>query len=181
MWRFARPEFLLAGRNENGGRTCSVETRDKGPRWTGSSESLQIRFFHQSHNTVHVGGLFTLKQWIASSLKQNFSSKSKLILFLCKDLPPSPPPPKKKDVLYYGLVKIVNGIGIFRAFRLERKNRNTSEDFYLFWKLSGGMNCTIGIPTGFFGFCRQMVNVPGSRYFREAFPCISHLIYTIKL
>ena len=30
-----------------------------------------IRFFHQSHNTVHFGGLFALKQWISSSLKHD--------------------------------------------------------------------------------------------------------------
>ena len=30
-----------------------------------------IRFFHRSHNTVHFGGVFALKQWIISSLKHD--------------------------------------------------------------------------------------------------------------
>ena len=32
---------------------------------------VKTRFFHQSHNTVHFGGLFSLKQWISSSLKHD--------------------------------------------------------------------------------------------------------------
>ena len=32
---------------------------------------LWIRFFHRSHNTVHFGGVFALKQWIMSSLKHD--------------------------------------------------------------------------------------------------------------
>ena len=39
--------------------------------WADSSGLFLIRFFHQSHNTVHFGGLFTLKQWIFSSLKHD--------------------------------------------------------------------------------------------------------------
>ena len=42
--------------------------------------------------------------------------------------------------------------GFFRSFRLERENRNASEDFHLFWKLSGGMSCTIGISNRKFRF-----------------------------
>ena len=36
--------------------------------WT---QLLAIRFFHRSHNTVHFGGVFALKQWIISSLKHD--------------------------------------------------------------------------------------------------------------
>ena len=36
-----------------------------------------------------------------------------------------------------------NGTGILRSFRLEREKGNTTEDFHLFQKLSGGMSCTI--------------------------------------
>ena len=39
--------------------------------------------------------------------------------------------------------EFTNGTGFFRSFRLEREKRNTSEDFHLFRKLSGGMSCTI--------------------------------------
>ena len=40
------------------------------PRY--KSRSLcSIRFFHRSHNTVHFGGVFALKQWIISSLKHD--------------------------------------------------------------------------------------------------------------
>ena len=35
------------------------------------SEIIAIRFFHRSHNTVHFGGVFALKQWIISSLKHD--------------------------------------------------------------------------------------------------------------
>ena len=38
--------------------------------------------------------------------------------------------------------EFTNGTG-FRSFQLEREKRSTSEDFYLFRKLSGGMSCTI--------------------------------------
>ena len=34
-------------------------------------KSIAIRFFHRSHNTVHFGGVFALKQWIISSLKHD--------------------------------------------------------------------------------------------------------------
>ena len=49
--------------------------------------------------------------------------------------------------------ELTNGTGIFRSIRLEREERNTSEDFYLFRKRSGGMSCSIEFPTGIFGFC----------------------------
>ena len=39
--------------------------------------------------------------------------------------------------------EFTNGTGSFRSFRLKREKRNTSEDFHLFRKLSGGMSCTI--------------------------------------
>ena len=39
--------------------------------------------------------------------------------------------------------EFTNGTGFFRLFRLEREERNTSEDFHHFRKLSGGMSCTI--------------------------------------
>ena len=35
--------------------------------------------------------------------------------------------------------EFTNGTGFFRSFRLERVKRNTSEDFHLFRKLSGGI------------------------------------------
>ena len=38
-------------------------------------------------------------------------------------------------------------------FRLEQEKRDTSEDFHLFRKRSGGMSCTIEFPTGIFGLC----------------------------
>ena len=43
----------------------------RSPRDQSLSVYSYIRFFHQSHNTVHLGGLFTLKQWIFSSLKHD--------------------------------------------------------------------------------------------------------------
>ena len=47
-----------------------------------------IRFFHQSHNTVHFGGLFTLKQWIFSSLKRDpVPRENKLYCFYVKNPP----------------------------------------------------------------------------------------------
>ena len=49
---------------------------------------LLIRFFHQSHNTVHFGGLFTLRQWIFSSLKHDpVPRENKLYCFYVKNLP----------------------------------------------------------------------------------------------
>ena len=47
-----------------------------------------IRFFHQSHNTVLFGGLFTLKQWIISSLKNDTVPRvNKLHCFYVKNPP----------------------------------------------------------------------------------------------
>ena len=47
-----------------------------------------IRFFHQSHNTVLFGGLFTLKQWIISSLKHDTLPRvNKLYCFYVKNPP----------------------------------------------------------------------------------------------
>ena len=47
-----------------------------------------IRFFHQSHNTVLFGGLFTLKQWIISSLKHDTVPRvNKLYCFYVKNPP----------------------------------------------------------------------------------------------
>ena len=47
-----------------------------------------IRFFHQSHNTVRFGGLFTLKQWIFSSLKHDpVPRENKLYCFYVKNPP----------------------------------------------------------------------------------------------
>ena len=49
---------------------------------------IAIRFFHQSHNTVHFGGLFTLKQWIFSSLKHDpVPRENKLYCFYVKNPP----------------------------------------------------------------------------------------------
>ena len=49
---------------------------------------LPIRFFHQSHNTVLFGGLFTLKQWIISSLKHDTVPRvNKLYCFYVKNPP----------------------------------------------------------------------------------------------
>ena len=59
-----------------------------------------IRFFHQSHNTVLFGGLFTLKQWIISSLKHDTVPRvNKLYCFYVKN---------PQNVLHYGIVKTVN-------------------------------------------------------------------------
>ena len=47
-----------------------------------------IRFFHQSHNTVLFGGLFTVKQWIISSLKHDTVPRvNKLYCFYVKNPP----------------------------------------------------------------------------------------------
>ena len=47
-----------------------------------------IRFFHQSHNTVLFGGLFTLKQWIIGSLKHDTVPRvNKLYCFYVKNPP----------------------------------------------------------------------------------------------
>ena len=52
------------------------------------SQTIAIRFFHQSHNTVHFGGLFTLKQWIFSSLKHGtVPRENKLYCFYVKSPP----------------------------------------------------------------------------------------------
>ena len=60
-----------------------------------------IRFFHQSHNTVLFGGLFTLKQWIISSLKHDTVPRvNKLYCFYVKN---------PQNVLHYGIVKTVHG------------------------------------------------------------------------
>ena len=45
-----------------------------------------------------------------------------------------------------------NGTRIFRSFRLEQEKRNTSEDFHLFRRFSGGMSCSIWISNRNFGF-----------------------------
>ena len=55
------------------------------------------------------------------------------------------------DLGWVGVHKI-NGTVIFRSFRLEREKRNTSEDFHLFWKLSGGISCTNRISNRNFRF-----------------------------
>ena len=61
-----------------------------------------IRFFHQSHNTVLFGGLFTLKQWIISSLKHDTVPRvNKLYCFYVKN---------PQNVLHYGIVKTVNEV-----------------------------------------------------------------------
>ena len=60
---------------------------------------LDIRFFHQSHNTVLFGGLFTLKRWIISSLKHDTLPRvNKLYCFYVKN---------PQNVLHYGIVKKV--------------------------------------------------------------------------
>ena len=49
---------------------------------------ITIRFFHESHNTVLFGGLFTLKQWIISSLKHDTVPRvNKLYCFYVKNPP----------------------------------------------------------------------------------------------
>ena len=50
--------------------------------------NIKIRFFHQSHNTVLFGGLFTLKQWIISLLKHDTVPRvNKLYCFYVKNPP----------------------------------------------------------------------------------------------
>ena len=51
-------------------------------------------FFHQSHNTVHSGGLFALKQWISSSLKHD--TVPRVINLYCFYVKTPPPLQKKK-------------------------------------------------------------------------------------
>ena len=48
--------------------------------------------------------------------------------------------------------EFTNGTATFRSFQLEWEKRNASEDFHLFWKLSGGMSCTIWIANRNFWF-----------------------------
>ena len=62
--------------------------------------------------------------------------------------------------------EFTNGAAIFRSFRLEREKRNTSEDFRLFRKVSGGVSCTIWIANRNFRCLltngkRPMVNAHG--------------------
>ena len=69
-----------------------------------------IRFFHQSHNTVHFGMLFTLKQWIFSSLKHDpVPRENKLYCFYVKN------PPKR--------------IALWDRENSQCKDFNTSPDF----------------------------------------------------
>ena len=50
--------------------------------------ALSIRFFHRSHNTVHFGGVFALKQWIISSLKHDTVPRvNNLYCFYAKNPP----------------------------------------------------------------------------------------------
>ena len=48
----------------------------------------EIHYLHKSHNTVHLGGLFALKQWIFCSLKHDTVPRvNKLYCFYVKNLP----------------------------------------------------------------------------------------------
>ena len=60
----------------------------KGAAGVKGKQARLIRFFHQSHNTVLFGGLFTLKQWIISSLKHDTVPRvNKLYCFYVKNPP----------------------------------------------------------------------------------------------
>ena len=50
-----------------------------------------MNYLHKSHNTVHLGGLFALKQWMSCSLKHDTVPRVK----------------KPQDVLHYGIVQVV--------------------------------------------------------------------------
>ena len=62
--------------------------------------------------TVHLGGLFALKQWISCSLKHDtVPGVNNLYCFYVKSPPPPPPQKKKrkkKNRLHYGIVQVVN-------------------------------------------------------------------------
>ena len=76
-----------------------------------------------------------------SRLEEN-NNKSKLRLHL----------QKKEAEVHWAEWEFTNGTGFFRSFRLEREKRNTSEDFHLFQKLSGGTSCTIWVSNRNFRF-----------------------------
>ena len=51
-------------------------------------QKTAIRFFHRSHNTVHFGGVFALKQRIISSLKHDTVPRvNNLYCFYAKNPP----------------------------------------------------------------------------------------------
>ena len=52
---------------------------------SGKSRLAPILCFRMTHNTLHFGGLFALKQWISSSLKRD--KVLSWIVFLCKGPP----------------------------------------------------------------------------------------------
>ena len=61
----------------------------------------RIRYFYKSHNKIHFGGLFALKQWISSSLKHDTVPRvNNFVLFLCKE------PPKTYCIMGMGKKRI---------------------------------------------------------------------------
>ena len=81
-----------------------------------------IRFFHQSHNTVLFWGLFTLKQWIISSLKHNTVPRvNKLYCFYVKN---------PQNVLHYGIVKTVNKDLFFILLKQLCPNYSNNSNFF---------------------------------------------------
>ena len=75
-------------RSKTGQETISVSLRSCSNDFKLFFFHGQYRFFHQSHNTVHFGGLFTLKQWIFSSLKHDpVPRENKLYCFYVKNPP----------------------------------------------------------------------------------------------
>ena len=57
---------------------------------------------HKSHNTVHLGGLFALKQWTSCSLKHDTVPRvNNLYCFYVKN---------PQNRLHYGIVQVVNSV-----------------------------------------------------------------------
>ena len=63
-----------------------VHCMNEGPRPCTICRFVVIHYLHKSHNTVHLGGLFALKQWIPCSLKHDTVPRvNKLYRFYVKN------------------------------------------------------------------------------------------------
>ena len=74
-----------------------------------------IHYLHKYHNTVHLGGLFALKQWISCSLKHDTVPRvNNLHCFYVKN-------PPRQIALWY-CASCVSSFSIFRAKKFETKS-----------------------------------------------------------